>query len=56
MTSVTYTADEIGLLLSLQPSKSLSFCRHSCYGGTISQQQVTVLLACNAEGSDNWQI
>jgi hypothetical protein len=45
-------ADETCLFFSLQPSKTLIFLGHFCCGGTKSKQWVTVLLTCNADGSD----
>jgi hypothetical protein len=37
---------------NLQPSKTLAFQGYFCHGGARSKQQVTVLLACNGDGSD----
>jgi hypothetical protein len=45
-------ADETGLFFCLQPSKPLTFRGHFCHGGTSSKQWVTVLMACNQDGSD----
>jgi hypothetical protein len=44
-------ADETGLLCSLEPRKP-SIWGHFCHGGTKSKQQITVLLASNANGGD----
>jgi hypothetical protein len=47
-----YNADETGLFFNLQPSHTLDFRGNPCHGGTKSKQRVTVLLACNADGTD----
>jgi hypothetical protein len=46
-----HNADETGCF-NIQPSNSVTFCGNPCHGGTKSKQQVTVLLVCNANGSD----
>jgi hypothetical protein len=53
MTSVTLNnVDETGLFFSLQPSKTLTFRGDFCRGGIKSEKWVTVLHACNVDGSD----
>ena len=47
-----YNADETGLLYQLLPNRTLSFKGNSCKGGQHSKQRLTVLLACNLDGSD----
>jgi hypothetical protein len=48
MTSVTYSTDETGSVCNLVKV----YHGDCCCGGTKLKQWVTVLLACNAEGSD----
>jgi hypothetical protein len=47
-----HNADKTGLFFNLQPSKSFTFCGDPSHGGTQSEQQLTVFLPCNADGSD----
>jgi hypothetical protein len=49
---ILYNADETGLYFNLQPAKTFAFQGHFCRGGIKSEMWVTVLLACNADGSD----
>jgi len=44
-----FNVDETGLCHNLQPSKTVTYKGDSCYGGTKSQQRVTVLLSCIAD-------
>jgi len=44
--------DKTGLFYNLQPSMTLTYKGNSCHGGTKSKQRVTVLLGCNADGTE----
>jgi hypothetical protein len=44
--------DETGLFCNLQSSMTLTYKGASCHGGTKSKQRVTVVLGCNADGTD----
>jgi len=44
--------DKTGLFHNLQPSMTLTYKSNSCHGGTKSKQRVTVLLGCNADGTE----
>jgi hypothetical protein len=46
--------DETGLFFNLQLSKSLTIRGDPCHGKTKSKQHDIQLLACNADGSDNY--
>jgi hypothetical protein len=47
-----YNADETGLFFRLPPNKTLSLKADPCNGGKNSKERITVLLACNADGTD----
>jgi hypothetical protein len=47
-----HNANETGIFFSLQPRKIFTFQGDFCHDGTKSREHVTVLLACNADGSD----
>jgi hypothetical protein len=47
-----YNADESGLFFRLPPNKTLSLKGDPCNGGKNSKERITVLLACNADGTD----
>jgi hypothetical protein len=47
-----FTVDETVLFRNLQSSKTLTCKGASCHGGTKSKQRVTVLLGCNADGTE----
>lgn len=47
-----FNADEAGLFINLQPEKSLSIKGETCQGGKKSKERVTVLLCCNADGTE----
>lgn len=47
-----FNADETGLFFNLQPNKTLTYKGDPCHGGTKSKQRITVLLTCNADGSE----
>jgi hypothetical protein len=49
-----YNADKTGLFLRLPPNKTLSVKGDSCSGGKNSKERITVLLACNADGTDKF--
>jgi hypothetical protein len=49
---IYYDTDETGLFFNLHHSKTLTLKEDSCHGGTKSKQQLTVLLASSADGSD----
>jgi len=44
--------DKTGLFHNLQPSMTLTYKSNSCHGGTKSKQRVTLLLGCNADGTE----
>jgi hypothetical protein len=46
-----YNADETGLFFRLPPNKTLSLKGDPCNGGKNSKEKITVLLACNADGT-----
>ena len=47
-----FNVDETGLFYNLQPSKTLTYEGDPCHGGTKSKHRVTVLLGCNADGTE----
>jgi hypothetical protein len=47
-----YNEDETGLFFRLPPNKTLSVKGDPCNGGKNSKERITVLLACNADGTD----
>jgi hypothetical protein len=56
-----FNVDVTGLFYNLQPSKAMTYKDDSHHGGTKSKQRVTVLLGCNADGTDitstgEWQV
>lgn len=46
-----YNLDETGLFFNLLPDRTLSVKGEKCHGGTRSKQRLTVVLACNSDGS-----
>nr|XP_037272856.1 tigger transposable element-derived protein 6-like [Rhipicephalus microplus] len=51
-----FNADEAGLFFNLQPEKSLYFKGKECRGGKKSKERITVLLCCNADGSEKLKL
>jgi hypothetical protein len=47
-----YNTDESGLFFRLPPNKTLSLKADPCNSGKNSTERITVLLACNANGTD----
>ena len=47
-----YNADETGLLWKATPTQTLHFKGQKCSGGKNSKERVTVLVACNQDGTD----
>jgi hypothetical protein len=47
-----YNVDETGLFFRLPPNKTLSLEGDPFNGGKNSKERITVLLACNADGTD----
>lgn len=47
-----FNCDETGLFYRLLPNKTLDFKGETCHGGKHSKDRLTVLLCCNADGSD----
>jgi len=47
-----FNVDETGLFYNLKPSRSQTYKGESCYGRTKPKQRVTVLLGCNADGTE----
>ena len=47
-----YNMDETGLFYNLFPSRTLGIKGDKCHGGVRSKQRLTVVLVCNADGSD----
>ena len=47
-----YNMDETGLFYNLFPSRTLGIKGDKCHGGGRSKQRLTVVLVCNADGSD----
>ena len=47
-----FNLDETGFFCYLQPSWALTYGVDFCHGGTKSKQRVTVLLGCNAYGTE----
>jgi hypothetical protein len=46
-----FNVDETGLFYNPQPSKTVTYKGGSCHGGTKSKHRVTILLGCNADGT-----
>ncbi|KAH8038696.1 hypothetical protein HPB51_002840 [Rhipicephalus microplus] len=51
-----FNADEAGLFFNLQPEKSLCLKGKACRGGKKSKERITVLLCCNADGSEKLKL
>lgn len=51
-----FNADEAGLFFNLQPEKSLCLKGEACQGGKKSKERITVLLCCNADGSEKLKL
>ena len=47
-----FNADETGLLWKATPTQTLHFKGQKCSGGKNSKERVTVLAACNQDGTD----
>lgn len=47
-----FNADETGLFFKCLPDKTLTFKNEKCYGGKLSKERVTLLLAANMSGSE----
>jgi hypothetical protein len=47
-----YSADETGLLFRLPSNKTFILKGDLCSGGNGTMEKITVLLACNADGTD----
>jgi len=47
-----FNVDETGLFYNLKPSTTQTHKGDSCHGRTKSKQRVTVLLDCNADGTE----
>jgi hypothetical protein len=47
-----FSADETGLFFRLPSNKTLSLKGDLCSGGNDTKERITVLLACNADGTD----
>jgi hypothetical protein len=47
-----FNVDETGIFYNLKPRKSQTYRGDSCHGRTKPKQRVTVLLGCNADGTD----
>lgn len=51
-----FNADEAGVFINLQPEKSLGMKGETCRGGKKSEERVTVLFCCNADGSEQLKL
>ncbi|XP_066139197.1 tigger transposable element-derived protein 4-like isoform X2 [Euwallacea fornicatus] len=51
-----FNADETGLVFKCLPDKTLSFKNEKCYGGKLSKERVTCLLAANMTGTEKLKI
>ena len=47
-----FNADETGLFYRCLPDKTLSFKGQQCSGGKKSKERITVMVACNSNGSE----
>lgn len=47
-----FNADELGLFYNLLPDRSMVHRAETCHGGKRSKERVTILLACNQDGSE----
>lgn len=47
-----FNCDETGLFFKMMPNKTLAFKGEPCHGGRNSKERITVLLCCNADGSE----
>lgn len=47
-----WNCDELGLFYSLLPDRSMVHRTETCHGGKRSKERVTILLACNEDGSE----
>ncbi|GBM48965.1 Tigger transposable element-derived protein 6 [Araneus ventricosus] len=50
----TYNCDETGLFYKLIYDRTLTFREEPCHGGNKSKERLTVLLCCNADGSEKF--
>lgn len=50
--SDVFNTDETGLFYNLTPAKTLAVRGSTCHGGKLSKQRLTILLCCNADGSE----
>lgn len=46
-----FNTDETGLFYKCLPDRTLTFKDEKCHGGKLSKERLTVLLACNMDGS-----
>ncbi|XP_066253854.1 tigger transposable element-derived protein 4-like [Euwallacea similis] len=51
-----FNANETGLFFKCLPDKTLSFKNEKCYGGKLSKERVTCLLAANMTGTEKLKI
>lgn len=51
-----FNADETGLFFKCLPDKTLAFKNEKCYGGKLSKERVTCLLATNMTGTEKLKI
>lgn len=47
-----FNTDETGLFYKCLPDRTLTFKDEKCHGGKLSKDRITVLLACNMDGSE----
>lgn len=47
-----FNCDEFGLFFRCLPDKTMAFKEDKCYGGKKSKERITVLVGCNADGSE----
>lgn len=48
----TFNLDETGLFYKLLPEKTLARSGEPCHGGKLSKERVTVVVGCNASGTE----
>lgn len=51
-----FNADETGLFFKCLPDKTLTFKNEKCYGGKLSKERVTCLLAANMTGTEKLKV
>lgn len=51
-----FNLDETGVFYNMLPDRSLDFKNVKCHGGSKSKERLTVVLCCNANGSEKFKL